>query len=192
MIIFDDVIDRQYQQSIVDVMLNPDFAWYYQKHTTKYGTVGSTVDKNTKDVPQFTHVFFADGAFRSSNYELVLPLIHALEAKTKKQYFNRILRIKSNLITQHENYPENYHCIAHTDVHPEDAGSETFLYYVNDSDGDTFIFNEKDGGENLTVNSRVSPQKGRAILFDSHIIHSSSPPKKNLERSVINFIFKAE
>jgi hypothetical protein len=59
-----------------------------------------------------------------------------------------------------------------------------FLYYVNDSDGDT-VFYEQD---RKTEIKRVSPKKGRAVIFDGLIPHSGSTPTKN-ERLTININF---
>jgi hypothetical protein len=69
------------------------------------------------------------------------------------------------------------------------------LYYVNDSDGDTFLFNrtKKDGpipkDSELEILKRVSPKKGRVVLFDGSRYHSSSGPSKDV-RCIINFNVK--
>lgn len=69
------------------------------------------------------------------------------------------------------------------------------LYYVNDTDGDTFLFNrtKKDGpiqkDKTPEILKRVSPKKGRAILFDGSRYHSSSGPTKDI-RVIINFNVK--
>ena len=70
------------------------------------------------------------------------------------------------------------------------------LYYVNDSDGDTFIFDKFADYKNLqspTINpedaniiKRISPKKGRALVFDGSRYHSSSGPTKDV-RCIINF-----
>jgi len=70
------------------------------------------------------------------------------------------------------------------------------LYYVNDSEGDTFLFDKThvelpylNKDVKLNVRKRVTPKKGRAILFNGNIYHSSSCPSKNL-RCIINFNVK--
>lgn len=55
------------------------------------------------------------------------------------------------------------------------------LYYVNDADGDTVFFDNND--QELF---RVTPKKGRIVLFNGGIMHSGGIPKK-FPRSVINF-----
>ena len=71
------------------------------------------------------------------------------------------------------------------------------LYYVNDTDGDTFIFDKKSDYENINLASvenqnelkvikRVTPKKGRALVFDGNRYHSSSGPTKDI-RCIINF-----
>lgn len=67
------------------------------------------------------------------------------------------------------------------------------LYYVNDSDGDTYLFDKtkkelpyltKD--TKLEVLQKVSPKKGRVVLFNGNRYHSSSGPTKDI-RCIINF-----
>jgi hypothetical protein len=55
------------------------------------------------------------------------------------------------------------------------------LYYVNDADGDTVLFNN-DGD----IIKTVSPKKGRVLVFDGSIKHSGGIPK-NGPRCAINF-----
>ena len=62
------------------------------------------------------------------------------------------------------------------------------IYYVNDSDGDTVIFNEtnKDYSEDFgvmkenkfTVKQRITPEKGKVVVFPGHYYHASSFAKK--------------
>jgi hypothetical protein len=72
------------------------------------------------------------------------------------------------------------------------------LYYVNDTDGDTFIFDKCRGRDinsiddfmnsDYKVLQRVTPKKGRAVIFDGSRYHSSSSSTKNI-RCIVNFDF---
>jgi hypothetical protein len=68
----------------------------------------------------------------------------------------------------------------HTD---QDSPHLVFLYYVNDSDGDTIFYDS-----NQDILKRVSPKKGRIILFNGLIPHSGSSPSKST-RILININF---
>ena len=68
----------------------------------------------------------------------------------------------------------------HTDL---DFPHYVCLYYVNDSDGDTIFYDN-----NKEIIKKISPKKGRVVLFDGDIFHTASIPSKNI-RCVVNFDF---
>ena len=64
------------------------------------------------------------------------------------------------------------------------------LYYVNDSEGDTILYNETFNGskiEKVSVMTKVSPKKGSAFLVNGEHYHSLVVPEKGDLRKVINF-----
>lgn len=69
-------------------------------------------------------------------------------------------------------------------------GGWTAIYYVNDSDGDTVIFNERYNGKpikNFTVNKKITPKKGKCVMFPTDYVHSGGFPFSSINRTVINF-----
>ena len=68
------------------------------------------------------------------------------------------------------------------------------LYYVNDSDGDTLIYNEKtkfaacypDSEMKFTLKKKVSPKQGRVVLFNGIYWHTAQQPNHNL-RCIVNY-----
>ena len=78
----------------------------------------------------------------------------------------------------------------------------SIIYYVNNTDGDTIFYNNTLGdeyenwSEKLLIDKdlsyweefkRVSPKKGRVVIFDGKIFHRSSYPTKE-NRYIINFV----
>lgn len=77
---------------------------------------------------------------------------------------------------------------------------KVLLLYMNDSDGDTILYNEKHdysdidmadyvNNNEFTVMDRVSPKGNRAVIFDGYHWHSSSTPTKSDKRVVLNCNF---
>ena len=69
---------------------------------------------------------------------------------------------------------------AHTD---NEKPHDVVLYYVNDSDGDTFFFDNE-----MNVIHREIPERGKLVIFDGSTLHASSSPSKNFRLSLnINY-----
>jgi hypothetical protein len=71
---------------------------------------------------------------------------------------------------------------------------ETCIYYINSTDGDTVLFEQKydvslsttdNDSEKKKVLTKISPMQGKAVLFDGLYYHASNPSKTNL-RFVLN------
>ena len=104
------------------------------------------------------------------------------------------IRIKVNMLLNHSKVTSNnQNNVAHIDN--KYFNSYSGIYYVNDSDGDTIIYNEKWSSqnpyrpENLTEKMRIAPKKNRFVLFDGLYYHTSTNPIENENRVVINMNF---
>lgn len=184
--IIDNLLPKQYETHLENLLLGTDFPWYLNSYTVQPG-YETVLDERTIDVQQFTHRFFLYGEVLSPFYHELFPLLVLLEKETGKSYIDRLLRIKANLIPRNPSFPDGCYNPSHIDDHDS---NETLLYYVNDSDGDTCIFNEKHGATSLNLKESCSPRKGRCVLFDSSYMHSSTPPRVSDSRVVLNFVFR--
>ena len=70
------------------------------------------------------------------------------------------------------------HYAPHTDLNIRHFA---LIYYVNDSDGSTVLFDE-----NKNIIKEVEPKKGRILLFNGAILHGGGIPR-NSNRCIVNF-----
>ena len=81
-----------------------------------------------------------------------------------------ITRVKSNLLQNLNGFTKENHNVPHIDLYNEHYEENfSLIYYVNDSDGDTKFFNK-----DFELIKRVSPKKGKVVIFHSNTLHTSS------------------
>jgi hypothetical protein len=191
----DNVIPRLYQDQI-EAETAGGMAWYFRLEPGRTVSVlgASGVEANYSG---FTNtVFHVDnvGMPPSPVTALLLPLLFTFCEKANKS-FNRLLRIRLGL------YPRIMADAAH---HPHvDFYYPHYnaLYYVNDSDGDTVLYNETSEdvpqamlpdylrANKFTVAKRISPKKGKMIGFEGKQYHASMHPMQATHRIAIAFSF---
>ncbi len=165
---------------------NSNFPWHFNGGTneTKNNNVVLN-DIKYIDSQQFVHLAYHNSQKYSPFYDTCLYIFNKF---TKKHNINveNIFRVKANLILKDGDDVKVHY--PHIDTDHEHF---VFLYYVNDSDGDTILFNEKYPMENknLTIDKKINPKAGKAVLFNGLQYHSSSSPIKNNIRCVINIDF---
>jgi hypothetical protein len=126
---------------------------------------------------------------------LLLPLLFTFCDRANLP-FTRLLRIRLGLFPR--TMIEAVHHNPHVDFYQPHFNA---LYYVNDADGDTVIFNETyeqvsqeqsllyTRDHKFTIARRVSPRKGRMIGFDGKQYHASMHPMAAGYRIAIAFSF---
>jgi hypothetical protein len=169
-----------------------EFLWQYNASTNDLANP-QIMSRNEKsyDGDQFVHALYKEGERKSAFFDIVFPMFYFMEDKTGVTLATPE-RMKANLLVKKNIDPDAYNT-PHIDI--PDAGFKSLLYYVQDSDGDTFLFNEtyqqtQAVKKPLTVRKRIAPRRGKAVLFNSNIWHASSNPRENATRVVLNFIFK--
>jgi hypothetical protein len=108
-----------------------------------------------------------------------------------------IIRCKVNLQTRASESARNKFNTPHCDLGPNASEDYlTALYYVNDSDGDTYFFNEDydyvnniNNLNNLSVLTKIPAKGGRLVIFPNNIAHAGSHPVDSDYRMVINYNF---
>ena len=175
-------IKKKLADEIEKLLTSDNFGWYYN-HTTAYE------EKKLSDTFQFTHKFY-DEIYNAASYyyQNALELFQSINIKYKK-----FLRIKANFTVPSLNLGTK-HQLIHRDIENEHITNKkyptykqrlsTFLYYVNDSDGDTIFYDD-----NKKEIKKFKPKKGTGLIFKSNILHAGSNPVKYDKRIVINYNF---
>lgn len=189
-IVLDSVKERMKR-----IFLRDEFQWYYNSSTVRIipGNKGAFLDDNTKESIQFTHSLYANSRFESEFVEYVQKIMRALEEK-EGVVCTTLIEAKCILIPQDNSFGVDQYHPPHVDSKDPNDYTYTLVYYVNDCDGDTFVFNEDYGDEfeNLTVAHRQTPTEGCALLFKSNTYHASSSPVNTSSRVVIKVIFESD
>lgn len=168
-IVLDNCISKNYQHLIEQIISSDtSFSWVFHDDLTKTNVTEKTLG--------FSHLFMHEAKYQSGYWGLLLPLVY--EACEKQSIPIRTV-IRGRSFLQVPTTKTTEYDSPHIDM---DIPHMVCLYYVNDSDGDTFFF---DGNQ---VIKRVTPKQGRCVFFDGSIYHASSKPTQST-RIVINYNF---
>ena len=177
--VIDDKVSKVLQDKIEAYFLNHHFPWYYNDNSlgNKVLKKHKLKTKDSFDKFQFTHKFIDERKVNSSHINIIIELLNELNIEESS-----IIGCKANL--KFKTSTKKKHNIFHVD-HKDPH--KVMIYYVNDSDGDTFFF--KNGIENK-VYKTVTPKKNRIVVFDGKILHASSYPITSPISMTLNFNFR--
>lgn len=190
-IVIDNCIPKDLQDKIENLMTRETFVWNFVP-SASYGSMKgdpSCIGQWTENVEGavdtllFTHFILNQEGNWSSVFPTITPILTALPYTVAK-----LIRIKANLTVYDPNMGPNNFGVPHIDI-PGAKTAITAIYYVNDSDGDTVIFNEKwNNGleQKLTIKERVPPKKGRLVAFNNELIHAGNNPSTTTPRLTMN------
>lgn len=156
-----------------DVAMSNTFPWYHHETSTRQG------------LPYLAHIAVPRENVNSKDQIVISPAVYA----EVKRIFD-IFCIKHNI-----NYHKIYRCclnmtygsydVSQTDPHVDhDIEHKLFLLYLNDCSGDTLLYKEKysvgysttvilpEDNFKGTVDTRVSPQFGKAFCTDGFTFHA--------------------
>ena len=192
-IIIDDFISETYQDKIAqETLYNPDFPWYFAASITKKIPLDQKMEHDSHG---FGHMFYKKqtGSI-SAITNLLIPLRYQacdkINFKFNELYWGRVFLTFPNV---QDIFQKKYNLL-HVDA---DIPHLVCLYYVNDADGDTVIttnatypqFSQDEVNSLIPpaqITHRVTPKKGRVVLFDGKFYHASTNPTKD-RRCIVNF-----
>jgi hypothetical protein len=186
--VYDDVLGPNVWQQLQNACLDKSQPWYF----------GGTAYESKTDNETCSFSMIPDVG---TPMEIILSdsILNCLD--NTYTVCNNLIRIRLGLITK-QNESTSFTNEAHVDDKmPHMVG----LFYLNESDGDTIIYNQTTDDypeydlskefynshlkDNLTEMVRVTPKPNRLIIFDGKHFHASSTPTTTSRRIVLNFNF---
>jgi hypothetical protein len=174
--IFDNVLTKEEADKIEEILLGKKISWHRRPSTV--GDYNRSTSKKQAEFPFFNHLLIIDDeSYSDYGNKIGYSLIKKFLVRTSMGA-DIIMRAMVNLTTiQNTKYPSPPHV-------DNNKKHYVVIYYVNDCDGDTVFFKDFNSGK---IIKKVSPKKGRFLLFDGSNYHGGMPPKKSNTRVVINY-----
>lgn len=168
--------------------------WSFMPKTSVFEKkFSSEISSNIYESGSFIHFLLwnKDPSLKGAGSDYGKEILDSFSLKHGIQV-NEIIRAKVNLTSRSSLDSRGKTYTPHVDLDTRHFG---FIYYLNDSDGDTMFFNKFHPEESMADAGikevlRVSPKAGTAILFDGLQYHSGSPCVDNDFRALINIDFK--
>ena len=173
--IYDDILDTSESDHVEQFLKDPRFPWFFvgSKNSStvhqEYSQLDS--DSNTRETTLLSHSFYLNGEQQSLNYKISDFILDRFLSRSGVS-FKGLTRSKANLqFKSAELNRTNY-----TTPHVDSLSQHTVLiYYVNDSDGNTVIFDRELGQDKTeyTIIKEIEHKKGRFLLFDGKHYHAA-------------------
>lgn len=188
-IVLQQAITSEKFADIQSKIFSDGFPWFYTGTT-----LGNNESKGKNNYSFFHNAYYYDEGYSEIGHELESAILDSLGYM--KFPINKMLRIRLGLITVTE------HPISHTPHVDFPYEHYTGLLYLNDSDGDTIIYNQKlntsankqEFDQNVRskendVITQFTPEENKLVIFDGLLYHSSTSPTTVDRRVVVNFNF---
>jgi hypothetical protein len=175
-----------------EYILSVNFPWFYCEHVSLPPAENFITDPLAVETDGFHHIFY-DKEYNVESFatEYLNNFYKRLEEQlgfTK----NNFIRIRSSMKSPKLGFTSENYNLPHIDYF---FPHETLIYYLNDSDGDTRIFDQEfdqtknnwdEEPEKFTTKCRISPKANRLLWIDGFRYHTASNPIQSKRRIIIN------
>lgn len=180
-IIIDDAVPLATQQALETLFTGPTVPWSFVAPGADYNSVSISTPQSIDYTQLVNCVYSAADGVVGSSFPMFVPVLSALPN------IGELLRIKVNITMASVNRPVGSYGQPHIDFTPIPKGLVTAIYYVNDSDGDTVMFNQV--GNTVVPVQTITPKKGRLVVFNGGRYHSGNCPSTDQPRVIANINF---
>ena len=191
--IIEDVLPVEQSDWLEQILTSPVVGWNYIKD----GSRPHADPENVKLFPSFSLPLLAmdsDNPFPNREMLLRFECINNTVCAKSGLDIQRMTRVRLGMHIPNSSWHGHHgpHC-------DQEFPHTVVLFYVTDTDGDTYFFDHEDkfdplgygydGEHEYKIIDRVTPKKNMMVVFDGLTTHASSYPTKG-QRITINYNFK--
>ncbi len=181
-----NAIPEVLQDHVEQLITAPTFPWFYIDDVSFPQVLPGEHYKQ----PGFNQTCLQDGnaADEFAAFSFLMPIFrqHYIDNYKGEAVNLQPWRFRIGMNIPGEALHNNPHVDHTADLAPRIKTNVVALYYVNDDEGDTFIFNETAPSTCYTIKHRVKSERGKLLFFDGNHYHASSPAKSTKARFVIS------
>lgn len=172
--IVENLISSEHQDLLESSVLNENTQWIFNRFAAYKNKAYNVSDDVKKNISSFRHVVLQNGIIHDRQmFDLFKVIPERLGAK---EIYNMICQLQ--LVSPATSAP-----IKHVDMPTHPVPYYSAVYYINESDGPTVLYNH-DGTELV----RCEHERGKVIMFDGDLFHHASRPTTDI-RCIMNFCF---
>lgn len=184
--IIENFLTQEEYKIIKGFVFGPSLQWHYSPNVSLGTDYHGITDKLAIDTFGFNvEIFNKEINYGNPNaLPFMAPIIRNIVEINGPD--TQMLRIRMGFKTFKHGFTSDNYNLPHIDYH---FPHKTFILYMNETDGDTFIFNEIYRGEDLkqfSIKERIKPMENRAVIIDGYQYHTASNPVNHDTRVIIN------
>jgi len=195
--IFDNFLDTDDFDKLSEFVLGEKFPWFFIENVSIDPRDQELInDPNAQETSGFNHTAF-DRVWNveSFSYQNLLPFLNKIQ---KDFGFSRqhLIRARLSMKFQKDNFHSENYNLPHVDYfHPH----ESFIFYLNDTDGDTRIFDQWHTysesqpptiPKGFNTQARITPKANRLVWINGLQYHTASNPIQCHKRVILNLNFE--
>ena len=184
--IIDNFLPEDEFLKIQTFLTSREFPWFFLSNASK--SPGSYVVENAVESFAFSHDIIWGDENRNQSFTAIkfYPLFNKILEEHNFQI--DIFRVRAAITTNKTGFQEYNYNLPHVDY--DNIQHTAAIFYINETDGDTWFFKERFAGApepiKYTVERRISPKPNRIVIFNGDHYHTSSNPIHHDTRIIIN------
>lgn len=179
-------------EKLQEQILSVNFPWFYCEYVSLPPEKNFVKDPLAIETDGFHHIFY------DKEYD-----VESFASEYLNNFFKRLqenlgftkdhfIRIRSSMKSPKSEFTSENYNLPHVDYF---FPHETMIYYLNDSDGDTRIFDQEftqtnnnwdEEPEKFTTKCRITPKANRLVWISGFRYHTASNPIVSKRRVIIN------